>query len=137
MGRRAQARATSGGSTTSEEDRETAEEVLRGGKKAGEKLLGIDDESLRKVQADRRTAAEKARGGLARRMQTFWGFWWLWASVAEADAEDHAHDDAELSWKRHWIRFVLSVMVGVILGSAAVARVCLFSDVAMFANVAT
>jgi len=52
-------------------------------------------------------------------MQTFWGFLWLWASVAEADAEDHAHDDAELSWKRHWIRFVLSVMVGVILVSAA------------------
>ena len=103
----------------SKQDQETAEEVLRGGKKDGEKLLGIDDESLRKAQADRRTAAEKAKGGLAARMQTFWGFWWLWASATEADAEDHEHDREELRWKRDWIRFVLIVIVGVILVSAA------------------
>ena len=100
----------------SKQDQETADEVLRGGKKAGEKLLGIDDESLRKVQADRRTAAEKAEGGLAGRMQTFWGFWWLWANAAEA--EDDAYDE-ERRWKRDWIRFVLIAIVGVILVSAA------------------
>jgi hypothetical protein len=108
-----------------EQEKVSADQVLRGGKEDGEKLLGIDDESLRRGQADRRTTKEKAGGGISQRIRTFFAFWELWAGYEgeEADKEPREEDYQDEMRTVWWVvGLVLAALLMAVGGYLALNR---------------
>ncbi len=98
----------------SKPDKPTASQVNREFREDADRVLGVDDESLRKREADRRGARLKSEGGLKSRLDTFWGYLWLrsaYSDVADPEPDDETHEsNMSMVWFGIMVVFALLIV---------------------------